>query len=278
VGPSAYAADIGPEWNCPIVPQGGMVLATAARAMETELGDEAQRLRSISMVFAAQVRAGEVDIDVSLLRRGRSMSQCTATLRNPGSEAGATAIAVFGSARRGFEFVDIAPPPGIPPPNECPSFRDPPPDHWPINPDRPMLAFWEQIEGRPALGHAPWDDYSPESSLRAYWYRFDEPAVLDDGRWDPLAIVAMCDTMPGAVGERLGYTEEDWIPPSADITVHVFSEDARSEWILGVNRARWAGHGYASVDMEMWDMDRSEPLLVAYATQVMFFQFLKPQS
>jgi hypothetical protein len=45
--------------------------------------------------------------------------------------------------------------------------------------------------------------------------------------------------------------------------------------VLGVNRARHAGAGYASTDMELWDVDGSAPTLVAYATQVMLFTFPK---
>jgi len=73
------------------------------------------------------------------------------------------------------------------------------------------------VEGRPTLGHAPWDDYEAESSLCASWYRFDDPPRGDDGTWDPLALVTLCDTMPGAVGERLEqvaacFAEEDQQP------------------------------------------------------------------
>ena len=51
--------------------------------------------------------------------------------------------------------------------------------------------------------------------------------------------------------------------------MHVLG-DCRSPWVLAHNKARWAGDGYASVDMAMWDGD----VLVAYATQVSFFTFL----
>jgi acyl-CoA thioesterase len=266
--PGRYHATIGEEWNCPVVPQGGMVVATAARAMEEELDNNGQRLRSISVVFAAPVRHGDVEIDVQVLRRGRSMSQCSATVHNPDTDTGTTAIAVFGGVRRGFDFTDITPP-EVPPPHECPSFRDPPPVEWERG---PTMNFWDNVEGRPALGHPPWEDVERTSSLRAVYYRFDEPARLDDGRWDPYAVVALCDTMPGAVGQMLGAQTEQWMPPSADITVHVFN-DAHSEWLLAVNRARYAGNGYASVDMEIWDVDNTSLTLVAYATQVMFFTF-----
>ncbi len=120
-----------------------------------------------------------------------------------------------------------------------------------------------------AIGHAPWDQWVPSSSERAYWYRFDDPPVDDGGEWDPLALVTLCDTMPGAVGERMGPGLPLWFGPSADLTVHVLGR-AASEWLLAHNRARHAGDGYASVEMALWDPGRG---LVAYATQMMFFSF-----
>ncbi len=264
----AYRADIGEEWNCPIVPHGGLVTATTVRAMIEELGQPDQTLRSVTTVFAAQVPAGPVDIDVTVLRRGRSISQVSATARTPGADAGHTTVAVFGAARDGFEFTDTTPP-AVPPPHECPSFRDPPPPEVDWVQDLHM-NFWDHIEGRPAGGHAPWEPYVPTTSERAAWYRFDEPPMLDDGRLDPVALVTMCDTMPGAVSERTGRRNVMYLPPSCDLTVHLL-DDARTEWILAVNRARYAGDGYASTEMELWDATCEH--LVAYATQQMFFVF-----
>lgn len=267
-----YVGDLGAEWNCPVVPQGGMVVATAARAMTAALDDPTQSLRSMSVVFAGPVRAGAVEVDVDVLRRGRTMSQCSAVLRNPGASAGTTAIAVFGASRDGFSFTDIEPP-TVPDVEDCPRFGDPPPpdvefetwDPWP---------FWTHLEGAPALGHAPWETWKESSSLTAAWHRWLDPPRLDDGKWDPLAVIALCDTMPGAVSEYLGSPHRDWYGPSADFTVHVL-DDMRSDWVLAVNRARHAGDGYASVSMEMWDMLVARPTLVAYATQVMFFTTIK---
>lgn len=274
--PGRYEADLSPEWNCPIVPQGGIVAATAARALHAEIADETQSLRSITTVFAGRVHAGPVEITVDVLRRGRSMSQAIATMRNPGEAAGLTAVAVFGAPREGFTFTDAEPPPGIMPPDECPSFRSPlPPDAIAAGFEpREPFAFWNHIEGKPILGHAPWEHYDPESSLTARWSRFDDPPRGDDGTWDPFALIVLSDTMPSAVGERVGPSaqERQWLPPSADLTVHIL-DDARCDWLLGVNRARHASGGYASADMELWDMEGREPRLVAYATQVMVFAF-----
>ena len=263
-----YRAFIGDEWNCPIVPHGGFVTATTLRAMIAELGQPEQTLRSVTTVFAAQVLPGPVDVDVTVLRRGRSISQVSAVARTPGTDAGHATIAVFGAERPGYSYTD-ATPPVVPPPHECPSFRDPIPDDADFTRDVHM-NFWDQLDGRPASGHPPWEDYVPTTSERAAWYRFDEPPMLDDGRLDPLAVVTMCDTMPGAVSERTGRRKHAYLPPSCDLTVHLL-DDARTEWVLAVNRSRYAGSGYASTEMEIWDGTCEH--LVAYATQQMFFVF-----
>ncbi len=274
VGDGRYTGDLGEHWNCPIVPQGGIVAATGARAMSMALAEPAQPLRSLNGVFAGQVRDGPVEIEVVVLRRGRSMSQARVSVRNPGAAAGFEGLGVFGAQREGFTFTDARVPDGVMPPLECPSYRDPPPEGF--EQDRLPFSFWEHVEGRATLGHAPWEDYEPTSSLRAQWYRFDDPPRADDGTWDPLALAALCDTMPGAVGERVGPEgrSRQWLPPSADFTVHILGV-ARCEWVLAVNRARHAGDGYASADMELWDVETGPPRLVAYATQTMLFSFVK---
>jgi acyl-CoA thioesterase len=264
----SYVAEVTGEWNAPILPQGGVIAATALRAMIQELAEPEKALRSVTTVFAAQVPPGPVDIDVTVLRRGRAMSQVSATLKTVGADAGHTSLAVFGVTRPGFEFTDLTPP-EVPGPDECRSLRDPLPEG--VVDDRPFrtATFWQHVEGRWANGHDPWDDWKPTTSSRAAWLRFDESPLTDDGTLDPLALVALCDTMPSAVGERMGPGQPVWFAPSADLTVHVLGE-ATSEWLLTQNRARFAGEGYASLELALWDPARG---LVAYGTQMMLFSF-----
>jgi len=264
-GDGRYRAVVTDQWNAPVLPQGGITTALALRAMAAELDAPDEALRSASTVFAAQVPPGPVDIDVTVLRRGRTMSQATATVRPTGERSGHTALAVFGGSRPGFEFTEPTFP-VAPPPEQCPSFRDPLPEG--VVGFR-RASFWDRVEGRVAIGHAPWDDWVPTSSERAYWYRFDDPPVDDKGELDPLALVTLCDTKPGAVGERMGPGLPMWFGPSADLTVHILGR-ASAPWLLAHNHARHAGDGYASVEMELWDQGRG---LVARATQMMFFSF-----
>ena len=266
--PGCFTAELAPRWMLVVVPQGGAVVALAARAMAAELDRADQRLRSVTTVFAGQVASGPVEIEVSVLRRGRSMSQLSATVRNPGAAAGLTAVAVFGATRRGFEFTDIDYP-RVDGPDGLRSFRDPVPDDVDFELTFDPLPFWQEVvETRPAVGRAPWEPFSPGPAERIYWYRLDDPPIDAQGRLDPAGAIVLCDTMPGAVSQKVG--QEEWFGPSADFTIHLF-EPARPGWLLAHNRARHAGDGYASVDMALWDpTDRH---LVAYATQMIFFTF-----
>ncbi len=270
--PGRYHVELSPDWNCPVVPQGGLMSALAARAMQLELGRtsadgaDGLDLRTLTTVYAAQVPAGSATVDVDVLRQGRSMSQLTATVRAEGADAGHTSIAVFGRERAGFSFTDLVMP-EVPPPGACPSFRDPPPPE--VDAGEGPFPFWERLEGRAASGHAPWEEFTPSASDNSAWYRFDDPPRLADGRLDPLMLISMADTMPSSISERIGTHGTDWYPPSADLTIHLLGQPV-SEWILGHKRARHAGDGYASIEMALWD---PEVGLVAHACQMMFFVF-----
>ena len=266
--PGRYQWELSANWVVTEVPQGGVVAAVAARAMAASLDQPDQVLRSISVVFAGLVRPGPVEVEVTVLRRGRSLSQMAATVRNQGAEAGLTALAVFGATRPGFEFTDVSCP-EVEPPEACRSFRDPLPDG--VAQSRVTASpFWSRVEGRSAVGHAPWDRWLPTTSETIAWYRFDDPPIGPEGGLDPLALVALCDTMPGSVCERMGGTDVEWFGPSADLTVHIVG-GASGGWLLSRGRARQAGEGYASIEVELWDADRRA--LVAYGTQQMYFQF-----
>src|SRR5262245_34772201 len=124
IGEGRFRADIGGAWQLATIPQGGIVAAIAVEAMERVLGHPDQSLRTLTAMFAGQVAGGEVHVDVQVLRRGRSMSQLTATVHNPGAEAGTTVMAAFGQPRRGFEFTELVPP-DVEGPEGVRGFRDP---------------------------------------------------------------------------------------------------------------------------------------------------------
>jgi acyl-CoA thioesterase len=267
IGPGRYESTLDDTWNVVRFPQGGLVAAIGLRAAQAEIDDATHLLRTCTTVFASPVVPGRVDITVEVLRRGRSASQVSVTCRSVGADEGAIIVAVFGTPRRGPSFVDVLPP-DVPDPDHSISYRDPPP---PGVPALQFAPFWSQVEGRAALGHAPWQRFEPTSSEVATWLRFDRPPRLADGRLDPLGLVALADRMPNAIGERTAFAGPRWFAPSADLTVHLLAP-LQSEWVLAHDRARWAHDGWASLETTMWDEQRR---LVAYATQMVIFTYLE---
>ncbi len=269
-----YRSTIDGDWVLRPMPQGGVTTAVALAAMAAELDRPEQHLRSMHTVFAAQVPHGDVVVDVEVLRRGRTMSQLRAEVRSPDSSRGHLVTAAFGAERPGFDFTDITPPPDVPPPDDCRSFREPPPEDWEAA-FEPMPFWMRRVEGRQALGDAPWTDYVPDRAERAVWHRFDDPPTREDGTLDPFCFPILADSMPGAVGQKLGPGQPPWFAPSVDLTVHVL-DDCRSPWVLAHNTARHAGGGYASAEMTLWDYgpDMDDPRPVAYATQVFLFSLV----
>ena len=265
-GDGRYTAALDHGWDLVPLPQGGVIASFALRAAAASVAEPDQHLRTCTTVFAGQVSAGNLEIDVQVLRRGRTASQVVTTVRNEGAPAGATVLAVFGTERRGPSFVDVVPP-EVPRPGDCPSYRDPPPPEADMGEPFP---FWTRVEGRAALGHPPWAEYEPTTSDVATWLRFDDPPWLPDGSLDPLGLVTLADRMPGSVGERVGRDGPRWFAPSSDLTVHLI-EPLRTEWVLAHDRARWADDGWASAESTLWD---EQGTLVAYATQMMLFTYL----
>ena len=266
LAPGRYRAELDHSWDLLPLPQGGIVASLGLRAAADAIHDPAHRLRTCTTVFAGQVTAGTIDIDVQVLRHGRSATQVVSTVRNAGADAGATIVAVFGSQRRGPSFIEGAPP-RVPPPLDCPSYDDPAPTGVEKPPPTP---FWSRLEARAALGHAPWEDFEPGASDVATWLRFREPPRLDDGSLDPLGVLTLADRMPGCIGEKLGHEGPRWFAPSADLTVHLF-EPLQTEWLLAHDRARWADDGWASAESLLWD---EQGVLVGYATQMMLFTYV----
>jgi acyl-CoA thioesterase len=274
-GDGRYTTSISPTWQLAVVPQGGIVAAIAVRAMQRELGVPEQSLRTLTAMFAGQVAGGPVEVEVTVLRRGRSVSQLTATVRNPGAAAGLTAIAAFGAPRRGFDFTELVMP-EVPGPEGVRSFRDPLPDGVDFEFLRPPMPFWEEVvQSRPVIGRAPWEEFVDGPAEAAFWYRLDHPPMTSDGTLDVAGPIVLCDTMPSSVGQKLGPDAGQWFAPSVDYTLHVFAP-ASPGWLLAHHRARRAGDGYASVELALWDPaggPDEAPRLVAYGTQVMLFAF-----
>jgi acyl-CoA thioesterase len=258
--PGWYTADLPPAWDFR-TPSGGVLMTVAMRAMQAELGDPGLAPLSATTHFCSPVPAGPLEIRVEVLRKGNVAAQVRAalsstTMPGPGLEVSAT----FGRERPGVDVLEAEFPP-VAMPGEglpiVPGIRD----------FRPR--FLENFECRLAKGSAWWtSEWEAGPARMGRWFRYHVPPRLPDGRFDPLAIPPIADTMPPALVQRLGPDAPPFHAPSLDLTVH-FLEDTTSEWLLTWVHARRARAGWATADAEIWD-DRGR--LVAFATQMMMLR------
>ena len=263
-----YRANLSAAWDAPLYPSGGVVSALALRAMQIELDHPRQRLRTFSTLFVSTVTSGPVEIAVARLRDGKRMSQLRAEVRNPGRpEVGHVTSAAFGESRPGAEFSYSAAP-EVGPPEDYPPPADPPPG-------TPVFRarFFENLETRRVrMFHSFETGWEGGRAEAIRWVRYRVAPRLPDGRLDPLSLVALADTMPSAVGQYLGPGQTFFHAPSVDLNMHFFA-DTDQDWLLARSVSHWAGDGYASAEITLWDFSR-RPL--AFATQVMLLRFPDP--
>lgn len=263
VAPGWYTADLCDAWDFR-TPSGGVLMTIAMRAMQAELGDPALRPISANTHFCSPVPAGPLEIRVEVLRHGGAAAQVRAqlsstTMPGPGLEVSAT----FGRDRDGMDLLDVTPP-AVPPPHAAYPFDE---ALGAVPRFRPR--FFENLETRLALGHAWWTPgWEPGPARMARWFRYRVTPRLDDGRFDPLAIPPIADTMPPALIQKLGPNHEPFFAPSLDLTVH-FLEDTDAEWFLVDVHARRARAGIATAAADIWD---DHGRLLAFATQTMMLR------
>jgi acyl-CoA thioesterase len=268
-GPSGrYRANLDDSWNAPVHPSGGVVTALALRAMQDAIGSPHQRLRTFSALFVSTVGSGPIEIAIEPLRQGKRMSQLRADARNPGRpEPGHLVSAAFGESRKGIEFSYSAAP-EVGPPEDYPLPADPPAGV-PVF----RARFFENVETRRVrLFHSFETGWEGGRAEAIRWLRYRTTPRLPDGRVDPLSWIGLADTMPSAVGQYLGPGSPFFHAPSVDLKMDFFA-DTEQDWLIARSVCHWAGDGYASAQIVLWDADRR---LLAFATQMMLLRSPDP--
>jgi acyl-CoA thioesterase len=262
--PLRFTASISDIWRITAAPIGGVVSAIAVEAIARVLDRPDQRPRTVTSMFAAPVLGGPVEIEVTVIRQGRSISQLLATVRNVGASAGLTAVAAFGAARRGLDVAATMP--VVPSLEQSRSWMDSMPPDFAL--DFEPSPFWtELIEGRLSIGRFNWEQPAGGAAIGANWYRFRHEHVRD-GFQHRGVLSVLSDTMPGGFDNVIG--DNNWFAPSVDLTVH-FTADVTPGWLLSYVEITTASDGYATARAELWDPRTST--LAAVATQVMVFTF-----
>ncbi|HWS46575.1 MAG TPA: thioesterase family protein, partial [Acidimicrobiia bacterium] len=179
-------------------------------------------------LFLAPVPAGQVAIDVDVLRTGRGTAQLVARLGPADNSAPAVQVqGLFGSTRSSDLAFQNVQPPVVPPPRAVPARRHSQAIHF---------KFDDRTEWRPVSGV---DEGSSDRVLAWERLRVGEP--------DPLALALHSDILGVAV-ERHG----PFTILSLEIAIR-FLATPTTPWVLQEIEAWHVGDGYATGPARLWD-------------------------
>jgi len=238
----AWRAACDAGWSTQLGPNGGYVAAIVLRAMSAQLGDPARHARSLTCHYLRSPQAGELRVDVTLERSGRSLSTLTARLSQEGR------LCVIAVGAFAIELDGVLDYNGSPPATAGP-------ESTPALPPAPQVPIATHFEMRPALGEALYA--GADEALSGGWLRFAEPEPLDAAAlamfadaWWPSPLPRL--TRPASL-------------PTIDLTVHFRSPAVSDEPVLAVFRSSTSAGGFFEEDGELWSRDG---VLLAHSRQL----------
>ena len=204
---------------------------------------------AVSAHYPAAPRVGRAQIDVEVLREGRSVSTLRARMSQQGQPKVEALLTCGALPAAGLEplLLDAAPP-VLPPPELC--------LHHVIPDDLARNGITEQLEVRLDPETASWATagFGGSPQVRA-WVR-----SVDGRPPDPLMLLTVADALP-PVTLDLGIP--GWVP-TLELTVLLRALPAAG-WLRCVQRARLIHGGWLDEETEIWD---SSGHLVAQARQL----------
>src|SRR5690349_12700411 len=105
VAPGKYQGTMDRGWWIINGPNGGYIAAIVLRAMLEEVADPARSARSLTLHYLRPPTEGEVSIDVTIERTGRTLSTVSARLFQ-GERLMVIALGAFATSRESFAFSD----------------------------------------------------------------------------------------------------------------------------------------------------------------------------
>ncbi len=190
LAPGCYAATITPRWNVGDKPNGGYLLAIALRAAAAELAQPDPF--TVTGHFLRAPQPGPADLDVEVVRAGRSHSTAAVRLSADGSEA-VRVLATFGNlGRLSGPTVRAAEPPDFPPVEQCLHAESVMPGGIPVE-----IARRFEFAVHPAT--VGWARGTPTGRAEVgAWMRF-----VDGRPFDTMALPLVVDALPsGRVRRR----------------------------------------------------------------------------
>lgn len=231
-----YAATLSDQWEI-WGPNGGYLAAIALRAA----GEVAEiaRPRSFYCHFLSSPAFGPVDVEVSVLKRGRRAESFSVSMAQEG-KAVLHALVKTALDGPGYEHQHPAMP-SVPPPEEVEAYEYVP------APGRPTFRFWENVERRPVLRAT--EDRSP---VVREWTRFRPVACFEDPFLDAARSLILLDTF-GYPAAYQRYRSWDYLAPNLDTSLWLHHFNPTCVWLLVDHECTIARDGLMGVHGRIWD-------------------------
>jgi acyl-CoA thioesterase len=233
LGDGAFEGQVSPDWSIGSNPNGGYLLALAAKSIAALTPEHPDPLSITVHYLRPGLGSQPFRIHAQVLRSGRQLSTCRATLMQDDS-ARIEVMAAFGNLGAGAQAVIEPPAPAIAPPEQC----------IPRSGDQQGIKL--PIMDRLDIRLHP-DEVQTKVGGRAQitgWIRFKDARAPD-----PIAALLFADAFPPSVFGRIGAT--GWVP-TVELTVHLRRRPAHG-WILGQFRTGDLADGRMIEDGTLWD-------------------------
>jgi acyl-CoA thioesterase len=229
-------ASVDPGWTVGSKPNGGYLLAMAARAALSVTGQP--HPLAVSAHFVAAPSPGPTELDVHLLRGGRSVSTARVTMLQQG-QSRLEALVSAGRIERDDrpDWVAASEPPELAPIEECLRGQS-------ELPGGTRVGIFDHLDVRLDPSTMGWLKGDPSGKLQMLgWVRFS------DGRPpDPLSLIQVVDVLPPASFE-LGILR--WAP-TVEMSVYVRAMPADG-WLRCAVRGNLLQGGWFDEEAEVWD-------------------------
>lgn len=229
-----YIASLDAHWTIGGKPNGGYLLAVLGRAVLATVGASHPHPVAASAHYVSTASPGPAEVEVTVLRKGRSTAQATAVLR---SEGQVRVAALFTCGRlEGGVWWDSVPPPDLPAERDCPRL--------PVEAPGLSVPLMGVVAERLDPATLRWLQGQPSGrgELKG-WVRFD------DGRDpDPLALLAVIDVLPPATFD-LGLA--GWVP-TLELSCHIRALPTPGPLRVR-QRARHVASSLVDEECDVWD-------------------------
>jgi acyl-CoA thioesterase len=235
-----WTADLSPSWNIGRNPNGGYLLAIAARAMQQAAGRP--HPMSVTAHYLSPPTSDEpVTISTEIVKAGRRYVNVGARMTQAGRER-IRLVGIYGDLDGQEGPTQIAArPPRIADPDRCVSLVE--------LTEKAGRVIPESVHRFDLLlpPDTPWGRAGESEPFEITgWIR-----LADGSPPDPLSLLTFADAYPPTL---LGSVAHGWVP-TLELTVHVRGRPAPG-WLLGTFRTRFLMDGVLEEDGELWDADR----------------------